>query len=156
MLDTKTPLIAEFLKDHQQFSRLLYQISKLLQEGKIDLARERARDLDRIAGPHIAYEEAELYPRLSELGAKGVSEKMLVNQHHEALNAVRALIDAESPDKQSLEAIQTGFQGALAHAEHCGSLISLLNGLDENAQAASLETLKTFREGGKKWTELPV
>ena len=67
MLDTKTPLIAEFLKDHQQFSRLLYQISNLLQEGNVELARERAKDLDALAGPHIAYEEAELYPRLAEM-----------------------------------------------------------------------------------------
>ena len=156
MLDTKTPLIAEFLKDHQQFSRLLYQISNLLQEGKIDLARDRAKDLDAVAGPHIAYEEAELYPRLAELGETAVDEEMLVGQHHDALDAVRALLDTESPDKESLASIQIGFQGALSHAEHCGSLISLLTRLDEQEQSASLVKLIQFRDEGKKWTELPA
>ncbi len=154
MLDTKTPLIAEFLKDHQQFSRLLYQISNLLQEGNVELARERAKDLDALAGPHIAYEEAELYPRLAEMGEISVTEEKLVGQHHDALDAVRALINAEAPDDKSLEAIQAGFQGALAHAEHCGSLISLLSRLDPQAQSASLEKLKKLRDEGTKWTEL--
>jgi hypothetical protein len=154
MLDTRTPLISEFLKDHQQFSRLLYQIANLLQEGKIDLARERANDLDTVAGPHIAYEEAELYPRLAKLGETSVTEEMLVGQHHDALDAVRALIKTESPDKAALKSIQTGFQGALSHAEHCGSLISLLNRLDEQEQAESLKKLEGFRKQGKKWTEL--
>ena len=53
-----------------------------------------------------------------------MTEEKLVGQHHDALDAVRALINAEAPDDKSLEAIQAGFQGALAHAEHCGSLIS--------------------------------
>ena len=154
MLDTKSPLIAEFLKDHQQFSRLLYQISRLLKEGKTELARERAKDLDALAGPHIAYEEAELYPRLVRMGERSVTEEMLVGQHHEALDAVRALIDSDHLDEERLEAIQDGFKGALAHAEHCGSLISLMSQLDETEQSDSLRELIRLREVGQKWTEL--
>ena len=154
MLDTTAPLIAEFLKDHQQFSRLLYQISKLLEEGKIDLARERAKDLNVLAGPHIAYEEAELYPRLAKMGEKTVTKEMLIGQHHDALDAVRALMDEPPLDEAAVESIKTGFQGALSHAEHCGSLISLMTQLNQQEQSSSLEALKRFREEGKKWTEL--
>ena len=154
MLDTKAPLIAEFLKDHQQFSRLLYQISKLLEEGDIETARQRAKDLDVLAGPHIAYEEAELYPRLAQMGEKSVTEEMLVGQHHDALDAVRGLMNESPLDEAAVESIKIGFQGALSHAEHCGSLISLMTRLDQQEQSVSLEKLKQLREEGKKWTEL--
>ena len=153
MLDTKNPLIAEFLKDHQQFSRLLYEISKLLEAGQTDKARRRATELDSVAGPHIAYEEAELYPRLAKLGEEKVAEEMLVGQHHGALDSLRELLKNQSPNDEELQSICEGFRDALTHAEHCGTLISLLTRLDEAEQAQSLATLRRLREQGKKWTE---
>jgi hypothetical protein len=154
MLDTKSPLITEFLKDHQQFSRLLLEISRLLNQDKISEARQRARELDDLAGPHIAYEEAELYPRLAVLGVRSVSESMLLDQHHEALDAVRKLIGNDEIDESLLQEIKAGVEGALAHAEHCGSLISLMSRLDRDQQAQSLAELQRYREEGRKWTEL--
>ncbi len=153
MLNVDSPLILEFLKDHQQFARLLLQISKLLDQGQIEEARNRARELDELAGPHIAYEEAELYPRLASLGEREVTEETLVDQHHDALQALRMLIDHDSANPQQLEAIQVGFRHALEHVEHCGSLISLMSQLDEDQQAASLSELKRLRDHGPKWTD---
>ena len=154
MLDTKSPLISEFLKDHQQFSRLLYEISRLLSDGKVEDAKKRARELNEMAGPHIAYEETELYPRLALLGERSVTEEMLVDQHHEALDAVRILIDEQEIDESRLEEVKQGFAGALSHAEHCGSLISLMSRLNPEQQAESLLELKRLRDEGSKWTEL--
>ena len=154
MLDTKSPLISEFLKDHQQFSRLLYEISRLLNDGNLEEAKQRARELDEMAGPHIAYEEAELYPRLALLGEKSVTEEMLVDQHHDALDAVRVLIDEREIDESRLEKVKEGFAAALSHAEHCGSLISLMSRLNPEQQADSLVELKRLRDEGNKWTEL--
>ena len=47
MLDTTSKLIAEFLKDHQQFARLLYEIEKLLGSKKVPQARERRSPVPR-------------------------------------------------------------------------------------------------------------
>lgn len=154
MLDTRSPLISEFLKDHQQFSRLLYEISNLLEKGNLDKARERALELDVVAGPHIAYEEAEMYSRLADLGEESVSEKALLDEHQLMLNGMRPLLDGEPLSDEKLETIKAAFKAALSHAEHCGSLISLISQLDPEAQAVSLEKLRAFREDGKKWTEL--
>lgn len=154
MLDTTNPLIVEFLKDHQQFSRLLYEIWKLLEAGQTDKARRRATELDSVAGYHIAYEEAELYPRLAKLGEKAVMEENLVGEHHDVLDSLRELVNNPSPSEEQLQSIQKGFRDAITHAEHCGTLISLLTQLDESEQAQSLETLRRLRERGKKWTEL--
>lgn len=154
-LDTQeSPLIAEFLKDHQQFSRLLFQIKKLLDEGKIEAAQQRAEELDQLAGPHIEFEETELYPRLKILGARQATEELLVDQHHDALLALQALIEMEEPDEDSLEGIKKGFGDALNHAEHCGSLISLMVQLDQDQQAESLRSLIQLRSKGNRWTQL--
>lgn len=154
MLDTNSPLIAEFLKDHQQFSRLLFEISKLVEQDKFDQARGRAIELDRLAGPHIAYEESELYPRLAKLGDDTVSEEVLIDQHHDALAALRLLLTRETLTQEDKETIKNGFRGALSHAEHCGSLISFMSRLDKGLQAKSLKELTRLRVEGKKWTEL--
>ena len=154
MLDTKTPLIAEFLKDHQQFSRLLYEISNLLDANKIEQARGRAIELNTVAGPHIAYEEAELYPRLAALGEKSTSEEMLVDQHEDVLDSLRGLLENPTPTGELLESIKAGFRGGLTHAEHCGTLISFLTELEKDEQAESLKILLAYREDGKNWTDL--
>ena len=154
MLDLKAPLIAEFIKDHQQFSRLMYEISKLLDDGKIEQARARGEELDAVAGPHIAYEEAELYSRLIELGVESVTKQQLVEEHREVVDALRLLLEVPAPDESKLESIKQGFRSGLAHAEHCGSLISLMSRLDEQQRSESLKILIHLREQGGKWTEL--
>lgn len=154
MLDTQQPLIAEFLKDHQHFSRLLYEIEKLLGKNRVAEARLRALDLDAMAGAHIAYEESELYPRLAGLGNKSSTENRLLDQHHEVLDALRMLINEPKPDEVTLAAIQRGFQTGLSHAEHCGSLISLMTQLDDETQMLSLKELQRLRNEGRKWTEI--
>jgi Spy/CpxP family protein refolding chaperone len=141
-------------KDHQQFSRLLYQIRNLLSERKFDDAKERAGEFDKLAGSHIAYEESELYPRLKMLGNQGVSQSLLVGQHQDALEALRELLLVESPDEATICKIESGFENALRHAEHCGSLISLMAGLTPSQQNESLQVLIRLREQGLRWTEL--
>lgn len=154
MINTKSPLITEFLKDHQQFSRLLLEVSRLLEQGEIEKARQRARELDVLAGPHIAYEEAELYPRLDQLGDKSVTEEMLVSQHHDALTTIRKLVGEQSISEAELTEIKEGIKAALDHVEHCGSLISFMTRLDEDQQVESLAELKRLRAEGTKWTAL--
>ena len=58
-----------------------------------------------MAGAHIAYEEAELYPRLQLLGEREATEQLLVGQHHEALDAVRELVDDDNPNPEAVERI---------------------------------------------------
>lgn len=154
-LDTqKSPLIVEFLIDHQQFSRLLYQIRKLLADRDVEKAKDLAVKLDRLAGPHIAFEEMELYPRLAQLGEQHVTEELLIGQHHEALNALRELLQFEGDDMSSIRQMEAGFADALEHAEHCGSLISLMLHLSDNDKDEALAALKRLRKEGPPWTQM--
>ncbi len=154
MLDTHSPLVSEFLKDHQQFSKLLLAVSTLLEEDKIEEARQRARELDEVAGPHIEYEERELYARLKELGETRVTNELLVGEHHRIRDAMKLLLENESLDEQQLQEAREGFKTGIKHAEHCGSLISLMTRLDPDQQKQSLVVLRELRDGGRKWSEV--
>jgi len=154
VLNTNSPLITEFLKDHQQFSRLLLEISKLLDQNNLEKARQRAKELNALAGPHIAFEEAELYSRLIEMGERSITEAELVDQHHSMRDALSELLENPAPDAATIASIKSGFRDALTHAEHCGTLISLVSRLDDEQQAKSLESLLRFRQQGTRWTDL--
>ena len=70
------------------------------------------------------------------------------------VDALRLLLENPAPDDSELESIKQGFRSGLAHAEHCGSLISLMSRLDEQQRSESLKLLVHLREQGGKWTEL--
>ena len=154
MLDTRVPLIAEFLKDHQQFMKLMFAVRNLLKDGRFDEARQLAVELDSIAGPHIAFEEQQLYMMLVELGETSVTSDELIGEHHVVLNALRQLLRSESEDKADLQSIIDGFDSGLRHAEHCGSMVSLLTQLDDHRQEECLAELVGLRDLGGNWTEL--
>lgn len=132
----------------------MYEIAKLLDDQEIEQARVRAKELDAVAGPHIAYEESELYSRLGELGVKSVTKQQLVDEHREVLDALRMLLNNPAPDGKMVESIKAGFRSGLTHAEHCGSLMSLMGRLDEQQRSESLKRLIHLREHGRNWTEL--
>lgn len=147
------PLVREFLADHQQMSQLLLHTLVSLEEDDVVAAVASADALDRVAGPHIAYEESELYPRIS--GEKLISETTAVMyaEHREAVLAVKKLLDNPRPNETTKLEIIEGLRTGVRHAEHCGSLVSLLAALPEPEQEASLQKLFEFRKGGRPWTD---
>lgn len=147
------PLVREFLADHQEMSKLLLQTLLSLEEGDTETAIATARALNRVAGPHIEYEESELYPRIS--GDKLVSEttQRMYEEHREALLALQKLLENGEPQGEAREEIIDGLRTGVHHAEHCGSLVSLLAALPLPEQTTSLRKLLELREAGRLWTD---
>jgi len=149
----QVPLVREFLADHQKMSKLLLHTLVSLEEGDIGAAIESAKSLNEVGGPHIAYEEAELYPRIS--GEKLITEttRKMYDEHREAVTALKKLLDNPKPDEATRKVIARGLRAAVHHAEHCGSLISLLAALPGPEQNESLTKLLAYRKQGRKWTD---
>ncbi len=151
-MKTQTPLVEEFLADHKQMSRLLYEALAAIKQGNISLARELAVRLNYVSGPHIQYEEMELYPRLKDhYGA--VSEEGLIQEHHEIAAGIRSLVQDPVDDPSDLDEAERRLQIGLNHAEHCGSLVSVLAGLTDEEQAASLVVLRELRNQQRSWLD---
>ncbi len=153
----KSPLVREFLTDHQLMSKLLTETVAHLEKKNDAAALASAIRLDKVAGPHIAYEESELYPRIS--GEKLMSDttRAMYDEHREAALALKRLLDSSSTNGPLQEAqrqqIIAGLKTGITHAEHCGSLISLLDALPAPEQEESLANLLEYRERGRSWTE---
>ena len=56
-----------FQRDHAVLGRGLHELAAALRDGDILSAKRVAAELDRDAGPHIAFEEQCFYPRMRDL-----------------------------------------------------------------------------------------
>jgi hypothetical protein len=154
----QTTLERAFLEDHRCLTR---GFSDLLDALRADDPVESARiadEIDRIAGPHIEFEETVYYPAVSRrIGRENTSQ--LYDEHHIGLRAVRTLLsrDPERPfAPHEREALIEEAQTALDHAVTCGTLLAHLKDLDQSARTRMLEDLRAARARGRRWSDLPV
>jgi|GEM_PF-4284655 len=147
------PLVREFLADHQKMSKLMLHTLVSLEEGDVEAAVQSATALDELGGPHIAYEEAELYPRISGEKLISTTTRELYDEHRETVTALKRLLDDPEPNESTRQEIIAGLRTGIHHAEQCGSLVSLLAALPEPEQNESLTKLLAFREQGRRWTD---
>jgi hypothetical protein len=64
MTGTDYTLHMAFLEDHRHLTKGLAGLLKSLRRSDAPGATMIARELDRVAGPHMAFEETVLYPEL--------------------------------------------------------------------------------------------
>ncbi len=147
-------VVQAFLADHQKFMRLLHDVGVALGNHDVSRARELAQQLDIVAGPHIAFEEAVLYPAVGRGTQDPAFVRTLYDEHHSIVQALSRLLREGELDAQSLQDITSAFQKGLGHAEHCGTLISRLAALHKTEQQQALDKLLELRTSDLKWTEL--
>ena len=141
------PLVREFLADHQKMSKLMLNTLVSLEEGDWKGAIRSGRALDITAGPHVLYEESELYPLV------GNSGNHMYEEHRAIVTALKTLLDGSRPNELTKREIIDGIRAGIEHADYCGTLVGLLASLPKQKQTASLSRLLAFREEGKAWTE---
>lgn len=146
----------EFVSDHQNATHALKSLILAVSAGDAVLSRQQAKELDAVAGPHIAFEEACLYPLVAQSRGKKY-EAQLRSEHHEVVNAVAEIRNADwstvSPEQkqQWLQHLQVGMD----HIVTCGTLLSHLTGLDDDTHRKLLDKLQQFKNDKVLWTELP-
>jgi hemerythrin-like domain-containing protein len=147
----------EFLADHRKMTQGLSKLIDLLESGDVGGAVRKARQLDRVIGPHIEFEEKRFYPEVRK--ARGENYvRNLYDEHQSGVEAIRALeaIEEGSPqlDDASRQRILKQLRIALEHAFSCGTLLSHVTSLAKSEQDALLEELERFRSEAHLWTEL--
>jgi len=157
MTATDYTLHTAFLEDHRHLTKGLAGLLESLRQNNAPRATTIARELDRVAGPHMAFEEAVLYPELQgRLGKSFVDQ--LYHEHALGKKAVSHLVHrAKSgpltpPERSTLiEQVET----ALEHALSCGSLLSYLDTLSTERHNEMLQQLLDMRTQERLWTDLP-
>lgn len=145
----------EFLGDHRVLSRGLKEILQALEGDRGDEAVARARELDRQAGAHMAFEEEIFYPRLAEIHGEAFVDR-LVSEHEVGQRAIRALArhrPGEPIEAAERERIVADLETALGHVLSCGTMLSELDSGDRRADDAALGRLRELRDSGERWTE---
>ena len=150
----KTTLVNEFLRDHQRFISLLRDVVVFVERGEIATARSLADELDRLAGPHIEFEEKILYP--TTIAAHGVLlERKLLAEHGNFRAGLKQLLsasDARLSRPEFQQRVAAALRGGLKHAESCGLLVSHLDQLTELEQQQALTKLNGLKREGRRWT----
>lgn len=153
---SQSSLQEEFVSDHRRMTQTIAQLLDALRAGRDAAAIQLADDLDRCAGPHIAFEEAVMYPRLTHLTGKDPVRRMY-DEHRIALRGLRQLLAARDSlplDGNRRAEVIDDLQRGLDHAISCGSLLSHLTTLDSQTQQHLLGRLTEFRSRGTRWSAL--
>ena len=157
MQTKNTALTKAILEDHREMTRRIAGLLDALKRDDCKTAFQLAEELDRVAGPHIEFEEETFYPLLIEVRGREFVER-LYHEHGEGRKAIEALLALKKAGeplgtvrcKELLQEVQT----ALDHAGTCGTLLSHVSALDESRQAKLLEKLQEARQRRHHWTEL--
>ncbi len=137
-------------------TRGLHALTEALRHGELGDAVRQADELDRAVGPHIAFEERVYYPQLRRVLGDAFVQK-LYGEHTVGVHAVQHLIahDPACPlDAAETERLLDDLETAFEHAKSCGTLLSHLEHLPEEAQHRMLEQLEAMRTSGVRWTEV--
>lgn len=157
MAASNSALRDAFLEDHRNLMRGLSRLLEAIEENDLPTAVQTARELDRVAGPHIEFEEEIFYPRLAKTLGRQFA-RQLVEEHRTGLNAVKTVLDCEQKgaiEPEQRAAICEEIRTMLDHAAVCGTLLSHITVLDEKQQQDLLDQLQEIRRQGHRWSELP-
>ena len=156
MMRAESNLEQEFVKDHQKLTRGFSRIIEAVKDGKWSDAVEAARELNREGGPHIAFEEEILYPRVAQSQGED-SVRHLYEEHQTAIGAIQFLLNHPSGaeiDQDTRPQLIDKLQIGLDHAISCGTLLSYLTVLDEQTQSDLLAKLQQHRAAGKSMSDM--
>jgi hypothetical protein len=151
------PLQTVFLQAHRHFIGGLQRILACLDGGDLPGAIAAGRELDRVAGPHIEFEETVFYPLLvGPMGREAVQR--LYQEHAAGRDGLRTLLSIEtgtlSPAAE--ETVREQIHVALEHATTCGTLLSHVAALDEGIKERILAKHHEIESRAHRWTELSL
>lgn len=157
MMDPRaTPLGQSFIEDHRHLMRGLLRLKKALQRDDLREARRIGEELDRVAGPHIRFEEEVLYPEVVR-SRGGEYTGQLYEEHRIGRRLLERLRDHKDTDRlepAEQASLVEQSQTTLNHAISCGTLLSCITTLDESRQEELLAMLLDLRRRPTRWTEL--
>lgn len=144
-----------FLDDHRHLTRGFQALIEAVEQKDVARSKKTADELDRIAGPHIEFEERLLYPRVQQARGSEFSTRLL-QEHQVARSAILFLKTHDDTPLSTedrarvLEQLRVG----LDHAVSCGTLLSHLSVLSDSEQAELLQRLEELKAQDLRWTEL--
>jgi len=149
-------LLAAFQRDHAILGRGLHRLGVALRDSDILSAKRVAADVDRDAGPHIAFEEQYFYPRMRALLGDEDLDRLYAEHRigQAAISRILTLPDAAWPDGKHLAVLLRDVELMERHIAECGELFGAMGRIPAEEQVALLAELEALRESAPCWTKL--
>jgi hemerythrin-like domain-containing protein len=157
MTAEQNPLTEAFVSDHRQITRRLSRLLKAVRDGDFEQSREIAVEVNRLAGPHIQFEEEFLYPHIARLLGRDYAVR-LYEEHEAGRSVLKQLTRGDRATGFAAgerEALERLLGTAVEHAATCATLVSRMAEAPFNVQASMRAGLDRCRAAGLRWTELP-
>lgn len=143
-----------FVTGHERLTRGLELVARSLEARDVQTAVAAAEALDQVVGPHIRFEEEDVYPLLRlRLGDQAVNR---LYAEHEAgrvmLCDLLAMRDRRLEPGER-ERLRQEVRSMLEHALSCGGLLTHLAGLERNQQRRLLRRLRARQREPSRWSE---
>ncbi len=154
MTDQQNRLKEAFAEDHRKLTRGFRDAVAALEKGDLPTARTLADELDKVAGPHIEFEESCLYPAVAENRGEGYTAK-LYDEHSKMMKALTELQSASEMSENQRISWLASMKEGLDHAISCGTLLSYLVSLPDGKQDELYRRLEQFRsQQPRRWSQL--
>ena len=146
-------LLAAFQEDHAALGKGFHELSVCLRGDDVVGARRVAGFLDKAAGAHIAFEEADFYPRLEDLIGEDDVRKMYAD-HADALDMIELLAklahDRPLPEEERRRLVAQS-EAMEGHIAECGALFEAMGRIPEDEQDALCRRLLEWRRKAPTW-----
>jgi len=151
----RTELEKEFIEDHQKLTSSFQKLIGAVELNDPKRMRASAESLDKVAGPHMAFEESVLYPQVGRDRGDGFEQRLL-QEHQVARSAILFLTDhSEVPlEPKNRALVLEQLRVGLDHAIACGALLSHITVSSDERQQEMLNELRKLRSKGVRWSEL--
>ena len=150
-----TKLEQQFVDDHRHLTQGFQSLIESVEKNDTARCRRDADELDRVAGPHIKFEELVLYPKVRQDRGNEMASRLL--REHQVGRSAIAFLESHTGDSLSpvdrarvLEQLRVG----LDHAVTCGTLLSHLTVVSKPEQTEMLNQLQEIKKQQTRWTEL--
>lgn len=155
-MQIKDKLFKAFKNDHAALGRGLHELREALAAGDADGAKKAAARIDREAGAHIAFEEADFYPALKPfLSGKEVAD--MYQEHADGfalINSILSADDAEQLGETRRQMLIKAVENMQTHVSECGELFGAMGGLSSAEHKRLLEELNRWRKKAPRWTDV--
>ncbi len=156
MNDTWKQLRSAFLGDLQQLTNGYQELLQAIEQDDFEQARHLAQKLDRLAGPHIEFEERYLYPQVE--CQRGEAYAMRLYDEHlavlDTLISIQQSASQTAPNMRTKQSWMAGIEQGFQHDGSINMLLSHLESLGPHQQAEMLESLERLRTIGRCWSDL--
>jgi len=158
MTGSRQQLFDAFRADHALLGSGIHLLGECVRQEDWEGARSTAAKVSKEAGPHIAFEEEDFYPALSDIIEDSEIDEMYDQHEHGRLLIERILsLDDDELSKPAIkDELLATINDVEGHIADCGELFGVMGGLDDIDIDNLLEHLQARRLDSPNWLNRPA